>query len=72
MTSNPVQLVRQAAGTTRKLAATLGIRHQAISNWTQIPTRHIFRIEQVYGIPRSVLRPDLYPPDRERKRRAAG
>jgi DNA-binding transcriptional regulator YdaS (Cro superfamily) len=49
-----------AAGGKRKLARLLGISHQAISQWRSIPAKHIIKIEEVTGVPRERLRPDLY------------
>jgi DNA-binding transcriptional regulator YdaS (Cro superfamily) len=53
------------AGGRAKLAASLGIAPQAISQWRDIPVRRVLDIEALTGIPRSTLRPDIYPPSRE-------
>jgi DNA-binding transcriptional regulator YdaS (Cro superfamily) len=50
------------AGGVRALARLLGINASAISRWTEVPARHIISIERLTGVPREVLRPDLYPP----------
>jgi hypothetical protein len=41
---------------------------QAISHWRKIgvPHTYVLTVEQITGLPRSYLRPDLYPPERER------
>ena len=49
-----------AAGGIRPLARALGISHVAVLNWTRVPYKHIVRIEEVTGVPREVLRPELY------------
>jgi DNA-binding transcriptional regulator YdaS (Cro superfamily) len=49
-----------AAGSRRKLARILGVSHQAMSKWHDVPAHWIIRIEQVTGVPREELRPDLY------------
>lgn len=57
------QGLRQAieiAGSQVKLAKLLGITHQAINKWRDVPTRHIIAVERITGVHRSLLRPDLY------------
>jgi DNA-binding transcriptional regulator YdaS (Cro superfamily) len=49
-----------AAGSLRKLAAMVGVSHQAISKWTDVPAHWIIKIEKVTSVPREELRPDLY------------
>lgn len=41
---------------------------QAIYHWRTVgvPARYVLTVEQITGLPRSYLRPDLYPPERER------
>ena len=55
--------VKVAYGPTA-LGRHLGITSQAISQWPHIPSRHVIKVEEVTGIHRSILRPDLYPPER--------
>ena len=43
------------------LAAALGIRASAISQWDRVPAERVLDVERVTGIPRHDLRPDLYP-----------
>lgn len=43
-----------------KLASALGVRHSTPLNWKAIPPHHCPVIEQVFGIPREELRPDLF------------
>jgi DNA-binding transcriptional regulator YdaS (Cro superfamily) len=38
----------------------------AIMQWQQVPPQHVMPIEALTGVPRSVLRPDIYPPEREK------
>ena len=52
--------VIEAAGGTGNLAKQLGIKHQAIYQWKQIPVHRVIEIEKLTGIPRDRLRPDLY------------
>lgn len=65
--SRGLKLAIQAAGSRFRLGADLGISWPAIRKWTDIPSaERAMQIEQLYKIPRSDLRPDIYPPDRER------
>lgn len=57
----------QAAGGLQPLAATLGVRYQAIQAWLKrgrVPAERVIAIERATGVPRSTLRPDIYPEDR--------
>lgn len=60
-----VATVIERAGSVTLLAARLGISSQAISQWFRIPHERVFEIEEITGIPRSVLRPDVYPPENQ-------
>lgn len=57
------------------LARALGVSRQTAWTWfhRQIPAKHVHGVERITGIPRSELRPDLFPPEREllARRRAA-
>ena len=44
------------------LAKTLQVTPQAISQWVRVPVMHVLKIEQLTGVPRHELRPDVYPP----------
>lgn len=50
----------EAAGGRRRLGRLLGISHQAISLWDRVPPERLVDIEVLTGVPREVLRPDLY------------
>lgn len=60
-----VQKAIENAGGGASLARKLGLQRQAVYQWTEIPSRHVLKVEQLTGIPRHRLRPDLYPIDRE-------
>lgn len=47
----------------RHLALKLGITAQAISQWDRVPVERVLSVERLTGVPRHVLRPDIYPPD---------
>jgi DNA-binding transcriptional regulator YdaS (Cro superfamily) len=50
----------KAAGGVRKLAARLGVTHPAVLQWETIPAELVVKAEQVTGIPREELRPDIF------------
>ena len=54
------------AGGLQPLAATLGVRYQAIQAWlkkNRVPAERVLAVEKATGVPRHQLRPDLYPPE---------
>jgi DNA-binding transcriptional regulator YdaS (Cro superfamily) len=55
-----VKTAIKEAGGLRELARRLDINHQAILQWEQIPVGRLLEIERVTGVPRELLRPDLY------------
>jgi DNA-binding transcriptional regulator YdaS (Cro superfamily) len=50
----------KAAGGKRAFARLLGITPQAIWQWDKVPAERILEIEQVTGVARERVRPDLY------------
>lgn len=61
-----LNLAIAAKGGAYGLAKELGISHQSVQKWTKIPAERVHEVERITGIPRSRLRPDLYPVERER------
>jgi DNA-binding transcriptional regulator YdaS (Cro superfamily) len=51
-----------AAGGPIKLAKALGIRRQAVEQWRRVPSERCLAVEELSGISRHVLRPDIYGP----------
>ncbi len=52
------------AGGPEALTRMLGIKMMpAIYSWKKVPARRVLAIERATGIPRTRLRPDLYPPE---------
>jgi len=60
MRDSGLEQVIRTVGGIRGLSRLLGISQPAISNWKRIPADRILQVEAVTGVPRSVLRPDLY------------
>jgi DNA-binding transcriptional regulator YdaS (Cro superfamily) len=52
--------IRLAGGPT-KLAAALGIKQPAVSQWDQVPAERVGKVSAITGIPPHELRPDLFP-----------
>jgi TorA maturation chaperone TorD len=50
-----------AVGGVRALARTLGVSQPAISGWKRVPADRVLSVESATGVPRTDLRPDLYP-----------
>ncbi len=48
------------AGGVSSLARLIGVSQPAISGWKRIPPDRVLVVEQITGIPRTELRPDLY------------
>jgi len=47
-------------GSLKALAKELDLTLQAVSKWDKVPFRHLSRISRETGVPRQILRPDLY------------
>jgi len=59
---SPVTLLAvEKAGGLSQLARDLGISRQAVFQWKLIPWQHVLNIEKLTGLPRTLLRPDIYP-----------
>jgi len=58
-------------GRVADLARRLGVTHAAIRQWNlkRIPPLRILQVERYTGIPRHVLRPDLYAAPRVKRKR---
>jgi TorA maturation chaperone TorD len=55
----------KAAGGISALARRLGVAQPSISNWSKVPAERVLAVESITAVSRTVLRPDLYPADRE-------
>jgi TorA maturation chaperone TorD len=55
------QVIRTVGGV-RELSRLLGISQPAVSSWKRVPADRILQVESVTGLPRAVIRPDLYEP----------
>lgn len=59
--TDPVKLAAEKAGGIVKLSLALGLSRGAASQWRKIPAERVIAVETLTGIPRQILRPDLYP-----------
>lgn len=59
--SYPVKLAAEKAGGIVKLSLALGLSRGAASQWRRVPAERVIEVERLTGIPREILRPDLYP-----------
>jgi DNA-binding transcriptional regulator YdaS (Cro superfamily) len=55
-----IVLAIQAVGGVRALARAVGVSHVSVVRWHLIPVRHLIKIEQITGIDRAKLRPDIF------------
>ena len=49
-----------------EVATALGVQPPAVSKWSRrgVPAERVLEVERITGIPRSALRPDIYPPSK--------
>lgn len=60
----PIEVALTAVGGTSALAHLMGIDRRIVHNWRSrkhIPAERVLAVEAASGVPRTVLRPDLYP-----------
>lgn len=57
----PLQQAYRAAGGLNRIADAVNRKPGTVCGWSRVPPEHVLVVEAVSGIPRHVLRPDLYP-----------
>lgn len=50
----------EAAGGIPQLADALGLNRSGVWRWNRVPPRRAPRIEELYGVRREILRPDIF------------
>lgn len=55
-----VALAVKAMGSRYALSKALGLTHAACQKWTHIPAERVLQVEEITGVDRTKLRPDLY------------
>jgi DNA-binding transcriptional regulator YdaS (Cro superfamily) len=60
----------KALGSLKRVAERLGITPQAIHQWPEAgpPAKHVLALEEMSGVPRYEIRPDIYGPPPKRVR----
>ncbi len=57
-------------GSLRRVAERLGVTRQAMQQWTSVPVKRVLAMEQISGVSRYDLRPDIYGTEADRERAA--
>lgn len=52
-------------GLRSRIARELNITPGAVTQWQEVPAKHVLAVAKITGIPRHRLRPDLYPVEGE-------
>src|SRR5690349_7977318 len=60
MADRGLQEALRAVGGVTELARRIGISQPSVSNWSRVPAERVLQVENVSGIARTILRPDLY------------
>lgn len=66
MKQTALSLAIDAAGGIKAVASALGISRQAVEQWKICPHNRALQLERLTGVPRHLLRPDLYPSENGR------
>lgn len=68
-TINAVEAAALVFGSKAALANRLGVSRQTLNSWRirGVPTDRALEFSKVTGLPRSLVRPDIYPQDQEPK-----
>ena len=53
-----------AVGGVGALALKLGLSRQAVAVWHRVPFKHLNRVSELTGLPRQLIRPDLFDDER--------
>lgn len=56
-----IQNAIDAAGGLVALAVALQLAPSTVSEWRRVPAERVIAVERITGVPRTELRPDLYP-----------
>jgi DNA-binding transcriptional regulator YdaS (Cro superfamily) len=60
MTDSGLSKAIERAGNASALARALNITPAAVLQWRRVPTSRVLEVEQITGVPREQLRPELY------------
>jgi DNA-binding transcriptional regulator YdaS (Cro superfamily) len=62
-----MELIRSQRGMQAEIARGLGLSRAAITRWQRVPAERVVAVEKITGIPRQLLRPDLWATPRHRR-----
>lgn len=58
---SPLEMAKQIAGGSTGLARALGgLTPQAVSQWKAVPADRVLKVEEITGVSRHLLRPDIF------------
>jgi TorA maturation chaperone TorD len=60
MRDQGLQQAIDVVGGVSELARRIGISQPSVSNWDRVPAERVVSVEATTGVPRTILRPDLY------------
>lgn len=60
--TDAMKLIRAKRGMLAKIAHGLGFTRAAVVKWDKIPAEYVVKVEEITGIARHKLRPDLHLP----------
>ncbi len=60
MSNLTIKEIAETVGGVVKLSFALGLSRAAVSRWRRVPAERCKAVEKITGIPRSLLRPDIY------------
>ncbi len=66
MADAAITKIRAERGLQARIAVACGISSAAVCKWRRVPAVRVLKVEEISGIPREVLRPDLYPATRRK------
>lgn len=58
--SEGLRQIRDTPSLSAMIARRIGITRQAVSDWDKVPLGRLLEVEQITGIPREKLRPELF------------
>lgn len=59
-----INSIVKLAGGAQVLAAKLGVRHQAVYQWSAVPAERVIEVAKLTGLRPYDIRPDMYPDPR--------
>jgi len=60
MTKMDIKRIAAKHGGVVAFSKALGLSRSAVSQWTRVPLERVAQVEQLTGVPRADLRPDIF------------